>query len=108
MPQDRCQCQSGSHGHEPGECKNAITHEVIRCVTIATIRRSSFSQCSRPANSSDAPAWNRVQRLGVFTKPTAAIQTSASRGEPISSHEAPDLSPRLRLSIQSHIDEGRW
>jgi hypothetical protein len=27
MPQDQCQCQSGSHGHEPGECKNAMTHE---------------------------------------------------------------------------------
>ena len=27
MPQDQCQCQSGSHGHEPGQCKNAITHE---------------------------------------------------------------------------------
>ena len=27
MPQDHCQCQSGSHGHEPGQCKNAITHE---------------------------------------------------------------------------------
>jgi hypothetical protein len=27
MPQDQCQCQSGSHGHEPGEWKNAMTHE---------------------------------------------------------------------------------
>ena len=27
MPQDQCQCQSGSHGHAPGECKNAMTHE---------------------------------------------------------------------------------
>jgi hypothetical protein len=27
MPQDQCQCQSGTHGHEPGECKNAMTHE---------------------------------------------------------------------------------
>ena len=25
MPQDQCQCQSGTHGHEPGECKNAVT-----------------------------------------------------------------------------------
>ena len=27
MTQEQCQCQSGSHGHEPGECKNAMTHE---------------------------------------------------------------------------------
>ena len=27
MPQGQCQCQSGIHGHEPGQCKNAITHE---------------------------------------------------------------------------------
>ena len=27
MPQDQCQCPSGSHGHAPGECKNAMTHE---------------------------------------------------------------------------------
>ena len=27
MPQDHCQCQSGNHGHEPGECKNMATHE---------------------------------------------------------------------------------
>ncbi len=54
---------------------------MIRCATTATIKLSSFSQCSRPANSSDAPAWN--QGLGVFTKPTRpstpAIQTSARR-----------------------------
>ena len=30
MPQDQCQCQSGTHGHEPGECKNAVTHEEDR------------------------------------------------------------------------------
>jgi len=27
MAQDQCQCQSGNHGHEPGECKNTATHE---------------------------------------------------------------------------------
>ena len=27
MVQDQCQCQSGDHGHEPGECKNPATHE---------------------------------------------------------------------------------
>ena len=27
MPQDHCQCQSGNHGHEPGECKNMATRE---------------------------------------------------------------------------------
>ena len=27
MPRDHCQCQSGNHGHEPGECKNTVTRE---------------------------------------------------------------------------------
>ena len=30
MPPDQCECQSGNHGHQPGECKNAVTHEEDR------------------------------------------------------------------------------
>jgi len=27
MTQDQCQCLSGNHGHDPGDCKNAVTHD---------------------------------------------------------------------------------
>jgi hypothetical protein len=27
MAQEQCECQSETHGHEQGECKNAMTHE---------------------------------------------------------------------------------
>ena len=30
MTQNQCECQSGTNGHEPGECKNAMTHEEDR------------------------------------------------------------------------------
>jgi hypothetical protein len=31
MPQELCQCQSGTHGHEPGKCPNPATEEGGMC-----------------------------------------------------------------------------
>jgi hypothetical protein len=27
MAHEHCQCQSGNHGHKPGECKNQAKHQ---------------------------------------------------------------------------------
>jgi hypothetical protein len=31
MPAELCQCQSGTHGHEPGKCPNPATEEGGMC-----------------------------------------------------------------------------
>jgi hypothetical protein len=31
MPQELCQCQSGTHGHEPGKCPNPATEASGMC-----------------------------------------------------------------------------
>src|SRR5262249_52742045 len=46
MPQDQCECQSGTHGHEPGECKKCHDSggrsDVDYCHGKAAVRGNNF------------------------------------------------------------------
>src|SRR6478735_9296481 len=95
MPQDQCQCQSGSHGHEPGECKNEMTHEEDQMCDYCHDKAADLLSMLPPENSFRRSGWNGVQRVGVLiTLGRCPKHTSRPiGGEAISSTLSPGITP---------------